>query len=110
MTKRSVVSVILLTLITFGFYHLYWYIATKEEMNAQGANIPTGWLLIIPIANIYWMWKWSEGVEYVTRGRSSAATSFLLIFLLGLIGMAILQSTFNNTPEQQGQLPQARIA
>jgi FtsH-binding integral membrane protein len=110
MTNRSVLAVIVLTLITFGIYHLYWYIATKEEMNAQGANIPTGWLLIVPIANIYWMWKWSEGVEYVTRGKSSAATSFLLIFLLGVIGMAILQATFNNTPGQRENLPQARIA
>lgn len=110
MTNRSVVAVILLTFITFGFYHLYWYVATKDEMNAQGANIPTAWLLIIPIANIYWLWKWSEGVEHVTRGKMSAGVSFLLIFLLSLIGTAILQSTFNNTPVQQGQLPQARIA
>ena len=110
MTKRSVVAVILFTLITFGIYHLYWYVKTKNEMNAQGANIPTAWLLIIPIANIYWMWKWSEGVEHVTRGKSSAAVSFILMFLLGLIGMAILQSTFNSTTEERGRLPEARIA
>ncbi|HEX2689391.1 MAG TPA: DUF4234 domain-containing protein [Kofleriaceae bacterium] len=110
MTKRSVVAVILLTLITFGIYHLYWFVKTKDEMVEQGANIPTGWLLIVPIASIYWMWKWSEGVELVTRGKMSAGVSFLLIFLLPLIGTAILQSTFNNTPEQRGQLPHARVA
>lgn len=110
MMKRSVAAVIVLTFITFGIYSLYWYVKTKDEMVAQGASIPTGWLLIIPIANIYWMWKWSEGVEYVTRGKSSAAVSFLLVFLLGLIGVAIIQATFNSLPDERAQLPQARIA
>lgn len=110
MTKRSVVAVILLNLITCGIYNLYWYVKTKDEMVMQGATIPTGWLLIIPVVNIYWMWKWSEGVEYVTRGKTSAAVSFILMFLLGMIGMAILQSIFNNTPNMRVQLPQARVA
>jgi hypothetical protein len=110
MTKRSVVAVIVLTFITFGIYSLYWYVKTKNEMVARGASIPTGWLLIIPIANIYWMWKWSEGVEFVTRGKMSGAVSFLLVFLLGLIGVAIIQSAFNDVTDERGQLPQARIA
>ncbi len=110
MTKRSVVAVIILTFFTCGLYSLYWYITTKDEMVARGADIPTGWLLIIPIANIYWKWKWSQGVEHVTRGRSTAPVSFLLVFLLGVIGMAILQSAFNDQPDDRAQLPQARIA
>ena len=79
-------------------------------MVAQGADIPTGWLLIVPIASIYWMWKWSEGVEHVTRGKMSAGVSFLLIFLLPLIGSAILQATFNDTLDDQDRLPRARVA
>jgi hypothetical protein len=110
MTKRSVVAVIILTFITFGIYGIYWFVKTKNEMVARGADVPTGWLLIIPIANIYWYWKWSQGVEHVTRGRSSAAVNFLLVFLLGFIGMAIIQATFNGLPEERGQLPQARVA
>jgi len=110
MTNRSVVAVLFLTFITLGIYHLYWYVATKDEMNEQGATIPTAWLLIVPIASIYWLWKWSEGVEHVTRGKMSAGVSFLLIFLLPLIGMAILQVTFNTTPGDQDRLPRARVA
>ncbi len=110
MTRRSVVAVILLTFITFGLYHLYWFVTTKDEMVEQGADIPTGWLLIIPIASIYWMWKWSEGVDHVTRGKMSAGVSFLLIFLLPLIGTAILQDTFNKTPDDRDRLPRARVA
>jgi hypothetical protein len=46
----------------------------------------------------------------VTRGRSTAPVTFLLMFLLRVIGMAIVQSTFNDLPDDRAQLPQARIA
>jgi hypothetical protein len=87
--------VFFLSLITFGIYGLVWYVKTKNEMNAKGAQIPTAWLIIIPIANIYWLWKYSEGVESVTSKEMSAGLAFVLIFLLGVIGMAIVQSKFN---------------
>ncbi|TMQ07257.1 MAG: DUF4234 domain-containing protein [Deltaproteobacteria bacterium] len=113
MTKRSIIAIILLTIVTFGIYHIYWLVKTKNEMVSMGADIPTGWLIIIPIANIYWMWKYSVGVEYASRGRMSSAVAFLLMFLVGyIIGPAIIQSTFNDIADQQarGGLPQARIA
>jgi len=87
--------VFFVSLITFGIYGLVWYVKTKNEMNAKGAQIPTAWLLIIPIANIYWLWKYSQGVEFVTKKETSAAVAFILIFLLSVIGMAIIQSRFN---------------
>jgi hypothetical protein len=113
MVKRSIPAMIVLTIITFGIYHLYWMVATKEDMLREGADIPTAWLLIIPIANLYWMWKWGEGVEHVTRGKMTAAVAFLLLWLLGaFIGPAILQATFNRVLDdrERGNLPRARIA
>lgn len=110
MKQRSVVAVILLSMVTFGLYHLYWFIKTKDEMVSLGAEIPTGWLLIIPIVNIYWIWKWSEGVEHVTGGKTSAAVSMLLMLLLGVIGTAILQATLNKVAVAQDvPLPMARV-
>jgi len=53
-------------MVTLGIYGLVWYVKTKEEMNAKGAEIPSAWLLIVPIANIIWMWKYSVGVEKLT--------------------------------------------
>jgi hypothetical protein len=108
--ERSVVAVVLLTLITFGIYYIYWFVVTKHEMVEQGADIPTAWLIIIPIANIWWQWKWSGGVDHVTRGRMSQVSSFILIFLLGIIGMAIIQSSLNEEVRSaSGQLPRARV-
>jgi hypothetical protein len=107
--ERSVVAVLLLTLITFGIYSIYWFVATKREMVEQGADIPTAWLLIIPIVNIWWDWKWSGGVEHVTRGKMTQVISFILIFVLGIIGMAVIQATLNQAiREGHGHMPRAR--
>jgi len=95
MKKRSVGGVVVLSIITFGIYAIYWMVATKGEMNSQGASIPTAWLIIVPIANIWWTWKYAEGVDHVTSNKMSAGVAFLLLWLLSLIGMAIVQSAFN---------------
>ena len=95
MTQRSPAVVFILGAITFGIYPLVWLINTKEEMNSQGAEIPTGWFLVLPILNLLWIWKWSQGVEKVTRQGTSAGLAFIMIFLLGPIGMAVVQSSFN---------------
>lgn len=112
MTKRSIVGVLVLSFITCGIYHLYWSIKTKDEMVELGAAIPTGWLLIVPFVNFYWLWKWCTGVEHVSRGKMSAPVAFLLMILLPFIGTAIMQVTFNEVPDQRERinLPQARIA
>jgi len=109
MKNRSVAMVVILTIVTLGIYALVWHVKTKGEMVSMGADIPTAWLLIVPIASIYWYWKWCQGVEKVTNGKLSAPVAFLLSLILGIIGMAIIQSTFNSSAAQQ-QLPQARVA
>lgn len=112
MEKRSVAGVIVLSIVTFGIYFLYWHVKTKGEMVRAGADIPTCWLLIIPIASIYWYWKWCGGVEHMTRGRFSQPTAFLFCLLLPLISMAIIQDAFNQAIDRglPGELPRARIA
>ena len=100
MNEQSVASVIVLTIITFGIYGIVWMVKTKNTMNAQGAEIPTAWLMVIPIVSIWWLWKYSEGVAEVSGNMMSAPTAFLLLFFLFLIGMAIIQSQFNSIAKQ----------
>jgi hypothetical protein len=111
MIKRSIVGMIILNLIFPLIYHYYWLIKTKHEMAAKGVDIPTSLLAFIPFVNYYWQWKWSVGVEHVTRGKMSAGVSFLLTVLLGyIVGPAIIQATFNELPDERVSLPQARVA
>lgn len=100
MKNRNPLVVFILAMVTCGIYGIVWYVKTKEEMKSQGAEIPTAWLLIIPLANLYWLWMWGKGVEKVTG--FGAAGAFLLCLFLGPIGMAVVQSQFNKiaAPEQ----------
>ncbi len=50
----------------------------------------------VPIANFWYMWKWSEGVEKVTNKDLSGPVAFLFVLLLGPIGAFVIQSKFNN--------------
>jgi cytochrome bd-type quinol oxidase subunit 2 len=95
MTHRSPITIILLTVLTLGIWALVWQVQTKTEMNrAYGANIPTAWLLLVPIAGaLYWAWKWSEGAEKATG--MSGVSVFLLMMLVPIVGIPVMVSKFN---------------
>ncbi len=93
--KRNIVLVYILGIVTFGIYFLYWMYKTKHEMNDMGAQIPTSILIFIPIANIYWLYRYSEGFsEYVKRDDNSLLW-FLVFFFIGPVMPAIVQSELN---------------
>ncbi|MEI8134505.1 MAG: DUF4234 domain-containing protein [bacterium] len=95
MTKRSPIAVFFLSIITFGIYIIVWRVKTKDEMNRLGANIPSAWLMIIPLVNFWWLWEYAEGVEKVTKRGMSQPVAFILLFLLSAIGDAVIQDSFN---------------
>jgi len=96
MKNRSVISVILLPFVTFGIYALYWFVTTKGELNVKGAEIPTAWFLIIPIVNIWWIWKYFEGAEKVTNGKVNGVLCFVLdLFVTAVVPMALCQDAYN---------------
>jgi hypothetical protein len=94
--KRSPVAVLLLPFVTFGIYSLYWLVKTKGEMKALGADIPTAWLIIVPLVNFWWYWKYCKGVEHVTNGKLNGALAFIGFLAIGFIMSAIVQDSFNN--------------
>jgi hypothetical protein len=96
MLNRSPIMVFIYTVITCGIYAIVWQVKTKDEMVSLGATIPTAWLLLVPFANLYWLWLYCVGVEKVTGGKTSSAVALLLLFLLGPIGMAVIQNSFND--------------
>ena len=68
-TQRNPVLVIVLSFVTFGIYAIYWVVKTKGEINSLGAKIPTAWLMIIPIANLYFFYKYAEGFSHSGQER-----------------------------------------
>ena len=92
---RSLVFVFVMTLITIGFYAFYWFYKTKEEINSLGASIPTFWLMIIPIANLYWMYKYCEGFSDYVAKDDNKILWFLLYIIISIVPMLIFQSELN---------------
>jgi len=93
--RRNILAIYLLTLITFGIYLIYWLVQTKKEMNSLGAAVPTAWLLIIPIANIFWGYKYCEAFAVYVKKDNNTILWFLVYFLIGIIMPAIIQSELN---------------
>jgi len=103
---RNIFLVYLFSLITFGIYIIYWLVSTKNEMNSLGAKVPTGWLLIIPIANIYWVYRYSEGFAVNVKKDNKTLLWFIVYLLIGIIMPAIVQSELNKL----AQTPQTPLA
>ena len=92
---RNIFLVYLFSIITFGIYLIYWVVSTKNEINRLGGKIPTAWLLIIPIANLYWIYKYCEGFAQNIKKDNNTILWFILYLLVGIIMPAIIQSELN---------------
>jgi len=97
--RRNPVAAVILTIITCGIYGIYWFVKTKDEINSLGAEIPTAWLLIIPIANLYFEYKYAEGFSTFVKKDDNAIMWFLLLFFVGIVTMAIFQVELNKLAE-----------
>jgi heme/copper-type cytochrome/quinol oxidase subunit 4 len=65
--ERNILLVYILSFVTVGIYFIYWLYKTKNELKELGANIPSFILFFIPIANIYWLYKYTEGWLMILR-------------------------------------------
>jgi hypothetical protein len=92
---RSPVAVIILCIVTFGIYAIYWTFKTKDEINSQGATIPTAWLVFVPIANLYFFYRYSEGFSIYVKKDNSAILWFLLFFVISPVAMILVQIELN---------------
>jgi hypothetical protein len=103
MTVRSLGTMILLFLVTFGLYQIYWTVVTKRELNTLGARIPTAWLLIIPVVNIYFLYTFAQGYAKVVvndeRPTATLVYFLLLMCLYPLVSMLVMQFQMNQYAE-----------
>lgn len=98
--QRNPIAVLILSFITFGIYSWYWLVKVKGELNRSqnSVNIPTAWVWVIPVIGTIWYeWKFSEATDIVTSGKYSSPVTFMLLFILGPIGYAILQDGYNKS-------------
>lgn len=99
MNRKPVLHVIALTFATLGIYTFVWLYRSKEELNTLGAEIPSLVWLFVPLANIWWFWRYGQGLERVSGGRLNHVTTFVFLLLLDSIGVYLLQAQFNRLPQ-----------
>jgi len=48
------------------------------------------------IISVFWFFRFSKAINQYTRGKMSTAVSFLILYLIHLIGVALIQDAFND--------------
>lgn len=76
--KRNPVWVVIFSIITLGIYFVYWFVKTKEEIKSLGADIPSAWLLIVPIGNLYLLYKYLDGFSQYVKKDNNGVLWFLV--------------------------------
>ena len=99
--KRNIVAVYLLSIITLGIYGIYWEVKTKDEINSLGGDIPTAWLIIVPIANIYWLYKYADSFSNKVKKDKNDILWFIVFWLIAIIMPAIVQSELNKIADKK---------
>ena len=96
-----------LQFLTLGVYGVVYYVKSKRDMNALGADIPTSWLLLVPFANIYYLYKYAEGYTKISGGGSAIGLTIAqFIPLVYFVVPYLVQSELNKhvteapTPEK----------
>lgn len=54
---------------------------------------------------IFWFFRFSKAINEYTRGKMSTAVTFLILWLVHLIGVALIQDTFNETDDVSPAAP-----
>ena len=90
----------ILFFITFGIYGLYWFYQTADEMirhNKQENENPLVWLILtlIPIVNLFAIWKHTKAVEQMSEKKVSGVVLFLLWLIFSPAALIWTQSELN---------------
>jgi len=102
--ERSIIKIYILGIITCGIYFIYWFWKSKNDINELGGDIPPAWMYLIPIVDIYWLYRYAENFSKVIKKDDNAILWFLLFWFVTIITPAIVQSELNKIalqPEYQ---------
>lgn len=117
-TKRSVATCIILTIITCGIYGIYWFIKLTDDTNmlvndygvSNGENLTTGGtafllsLVTCGIYSFYWAYKQGERLDRIRAAKgfnqSNLSTTYLLldivITFVASVGSIVVYSLMQN--------------
>lgn len=105
--QRSVIMVLLLSVITCGIYLFFWVYSTRQEMNAylnDNSKSPELNTILAILCGVYWFFIMYDYSNDITKMQQKAALPvkdmaivnlLLSIFGFGLVSILIMQSQLN---------------
>ncbi len=82
--RRNLLGQFVVYVVTLGFYGIYWFYSTLDEMVTYRGERAESCLwtiaLFIPIVNLFALWKYASTVDKVTNGKYPS----ILMWLLGI--------------------------
>lgn len=101
---RDLAIMAIFTILTIGIYFIYWSIKTKNDLKRMGADIPTGLLVVIPFANIYFWYKYSHGylthIKKIDPDNNIAALVSIAASFNPFLSMFAFQAGFNKVAKK----------
>jgi len=115
--QRSILMVILLTIVTCGIYYFYWFYQTTKELTeySEDYRLSPGLSIVLTIVTcgfyqIYWWYRIADifisaqqKANYPRLNDNKILFVVLTLFGLDIINMAILQSDMNQLWEKADQ-------
>lgn len=102
MKKRSILAMILLTIVTFSLYMLYWYIAFQSDLKKKTGQGFGGFMhLVVTLLTfgIYYIyWQYAAGKRLAKLGASDNSVIYLVLTFIALVWLNpfLMQSAANN--------------
>ena len=97
--RRNMVMQVVLTVITLGFYVIYWFYVTTKEMiehkGLQDSPVVLTVLWLIPFIQLYAYYKQGEAVEALTDGTINKWITFVLWVVFSPAAWFITQTELN---------------
>jgi|DEB19_MinimDraft_3_1074340.scaffolds.fasta_scaffold20902_2 hypothetical protein len=85
----------LLTLSTFGLYVFFWALDTKRALNKAGGSIPNGFLMALPVLNLYFWYKYAQAYVAIVK-KTTRDQDVLFYFLVPVLANSVIGLSFKN--------------
>ncbi|MEW6035972.1 MAG: DUF4234 domain-containing protein [Candidatus Micrarchaeota archaeon] len=97
--KRNPIFVVVASFLTFFIYALYWFYATREELNGLTGGKTSALLwtigLFVPLVNLYVLWKYCEDSEKATKGALGKILMFVVWIVFFPAAQFLVQTELN---------------
>lgn len=113
--KRDVALAIILSIVTCGFYTIYWFIKMTDEVNIvtgnpNDTNGVTAFIFTLVTCGIYgyyWVYKMGDKIDKHEGTNSSKGILYFLLMFFGLaiISYALIQDGINKAVSNNNAPP-----